>query len=81
MPHSVHSTPGSVTPLAGQQENLPLRQRYWNANLPEAKWTALCPAFLLGQSQKNIGILSSNEKDYEYMTWPQSKELVGKTPA
>ncbi|KAK5945250.1 hypothetical protein PMZ80_002454 [Knufia obscura] len=76
MPHSVHNTPGSTTPVIPEQSGLPLGQRFWNANLPETKWTEECPDFLLGQGQKNISILSANEDDYHYLTWPESKELV-----
>jgi len=76
MPHSVHTTPGATTPVATDQSDLPLGQRYWNANLPEQKWVEECPDFLLGQGEKNIGILSSGEDEYKYLTWPESKALV-----
>lgn len=76
MPHSVHSTPGSATPVVPDQNSLPLCQRFWNANLPESKWTEKCPEFLLGQSQKTIGILSSKENEYHCLSWQESKDLV-----
>jgi len=76
MPHSVHTTSGSTTPSVPEQSSLQVSQRFWNANLPESKWTEECPDFLLGQTQKNISILSGNEDEYHYLTWQESKELV-----
>jgi len=76
MPSSVHTTPGTTTPGILDESNLPLGHRYWNTNLPESRWTEECPDFLLGQSQKIIGILSSREDEYKYLTWPESKALV-----
>lgn len=76
MPHSVHTTPGTTSPVVPDHSRLPLAQRYWNVNLPEAQWTESCPDYLLGQSQKNINILSSSGAEYRYLSWPESKELV-----
>lgn len=78
MPHSVHTPSGSSTPLSSQQASLPLGQRYWNANVPETSWTDACPDFLVGQGEKNIGILFSKQDDYRNLSWPESKKLVGK---
>lgn len=41
-------------------------------------WTEECPDYLLGQGQKNIGILSSRQEDYVCLTWPECKDIVGK---
>lgn len=68
MPHSVTD-----------EIELPLGQRYWNKNLREDRWTEECPDFLLGISEKNKGILSSEEADYKNLSWLESQELVGKT--
>lgn len=73
MPHSV------VEELTiPQQIDLHVGQRYWNKNVPKNKWTEQCPDFLLGISEKNKGILLSEEADYHNLSWPESQELVGK---
>ncbi|KIX07870.1 uncharacterized protein Z518_02524 [Rhinocladiella mackenziei CBS 650.93] len=71
MPHSVHPTPRETTP-----DPKDLSTRYWNANRPKDRWTEECPEFLRGQSEKNIGILSRKDEDFERFTWAQVQDLV-----
>lgn len=73
MPHSVHSTREN-TPL-GEEE---LALKYWNFNISPQNWTADCPQFLVGTSEKNKQVLSERDEDFKEFTWPEVKRLVGK---
>ncbi|KIW88271.1 uncharacterized protein Z519_11382 [Cladophialophora bantiana CBS 173.52] len=74
MPHSVHPTPRENTPAPGKV--LDLSKLWWNINVPKEQWTEECPPYLLGQSEKNIGILSRKDEDFKRYTWQQVEELV-----
>lgn len=73
MPPSIDVVATSIT----GNESLALRQDFWNANLPQSKWTKNCPDFLIGQGPKNIGILSGKQENYHVLTWEESKTFVG----
>ena len=76
MPHSVHPTPRANTPNPAKPEEVP--EQWWNFNQPKEKWTAECPAYLLDQSEKNMGILMKKDEDFTKFTWEKCQELVGK---
>ena len=71
MPHSVHPTPRSTTP-----DQNDLSKRFWNVSLPRDQWTEECPEYLIGKSQKDIGILSRKDTDFKRCTWEQAQDLV-----
>lgn len=73
MPHSLKDET-----IIAQQTSLTVGECFWNKNLPRERWTEECPDFLLGITEKNKGILSSEEADYHNLTWQESQELVGK---
>lgn len=73
MPHSVHSTREN-TPIDEEQ----LSVKYWNSNIPQSDWTAECPHYLVGTSEKNKHILSGRDEDFMNFTWPEVKHLIGK---
>ena len=64
MPHSVHVSP-APKPLP-----------YWQVNVPPSKRTEHCPDYLLGQSEKNIRILSTRDEDYHRNTWDEVQTIV-----
>ncbi|OAG40687.1 hypothetical protein AYO21_04985 [Fonsecaea monophora] len=74
MPHSVHPTPRENTPDTGKEQDL--SGLWWNHNIPSRQWTADCPPYLVGQSEKNIGILSRKDEEFARFTWRQVEELV-----
>ncbi|RAL11993.1 GIG1 family protein [Aspergillus homomorphus CBS 101889] len=49
---------------------------YWLVNIPPSQWTAECPNYLRGISQKNIDILSTPDHLYQRQSWGLVKELV-----
>jgi hypothetical protein len=63
--------PQATTPLKED-----LSTRYWNVNLPKERWTEHCPDYLVGQSEKNIRILSTKNEDFKRLSWPEVQELV-----
>jgi hypothetical protein len=67
MPHSVHPSP------------VPDPLPYWNVNIPTEMQTAKCPDFLLNLSEKDIGILSTTDEDYQRQSWPEVQELVSES--
>jgi hypothetical protein len=71
MPHSVHSTREN-TP--DSEEELALK--YWNTNISPHLWTAQCPPFLVGTSQKNQMTLSARDDEFEEFTWQEVKHLI-----
>lgn len=76
MPEAVNGVLGSHSSTNQDQTKTPIGERWWNANLQEAKWTEECPEFLLGEGSKNIGILSSRDEDHRLLSWEESKALV-----
>jgi hypothetical protein len=76
MPHSVHPTPRENTPnpTTGQE----VSKLWWNVNQPEEKWTKECPACLVGQSEKNMGILMKRDDEFTRFTWEKCQDLVSK---
>ncbi len=72
MPHSVDSPLGPHDPEAKDTST-----HYWNANRPRELWTEECPEFLAGVSQKNVGILSKKDEEFQRYTWPHVQEIVG----
>ena len=74
MPHSVHPYSQQNSP---QEEDV--SQRYWNVNIPCHEWTAECPAFLIGSSEKDQHILATSDVDYVYQTWNEVKEVTSKS--
>lgn len=67
MPHSTQSS-GQITP--------DLESKWWNANLPPQEWTDQCPDYLIGQTGKNVQIISMSQQDYKIMSWPECQKLV-----
>ncbi|KAL4783152.1 hypothetical protein BJX76DRAFT_348829 [Aspergillus varians] len=49
---------------------------YWNINIPPARWTVECPSFLRNQSEKNIGILSTPDEQYQKQGWEFVRQIV-----
>ncbi|KAJ9616557.1 hypothetical protein H2200_000276 [Cladophialophora chaetospira] len=74
MPHSVHPTPRGNTPELSINENVSIL--WWNANQPREIWTEECPAYLLGQSEKNVGILTKTDDEFTRFDWTKCQELV-----
>ena len=50
---------------------------YWNVNVPKSQWTVECPSFLQNQSEKNIGILSTPDEQYQRQGWELVRNIVG----
>jgi hypothetical protein len=50
---------------------------YWNVNVPKSQWTVECPSFLQNQSEKNIGILSTPDEQYQRQGWELVRKIVG----
>ena len=69
MPHSVHTTPRSASPLAKSGA-------YWNTNTARSSWTETCPDFLLNQSDKNVSILSTKDEDARSESWAEVQQVV-----
>lgn len=72
------STAKSVSPINDYMKTTPVGQRYWNANMPNDEWTDECPDFLVGQGEKNIQILSGQDRDYHWLSWAECRQLVGR---
>ncbi|KAL1890157.1 hypothetical protein Sste5346_008450 [Sporothrix stenoceras] len=53
-------------------EDLP----YWQVNIPADQCTAACPDFLLNINDKDRGIISTREEDYQLMSWPEVRALI-----
>jgi hypothetical protein len=71
--YSVHST------QPRSNSSIPTSAKYWNVNIPDGEHTSTCPDFLLGQSERNVGILSSKQKDARLASWAGQagvKEIV-----
>ncbi|KAL4765997.1 GIG1 family protein [Aspergillus foveolatus] len=49
---------------------------YWNVNVPRSQWTVECPSFLQNQSEKNIGILSTPDEQYQRQGWELVRKIV-----
>ncbi|CBF75338.1 hypothetical protein AN3808.2 [Aspergillus nidulans FGSC A4] len=49
---------------------------YWNVNVPKSQWTVECPSFLQNQSEKNIGILSTPDEQYQRQGWELVRKIV-----
>ena len=49
---------------------------YWQMNVPEHQRTAECPDFLRSLTDKDRGIISTPDSDYEIDTWPVVQEKV-----
>lgn len=76
MPHSVHPTPRCNTPDQQQQQH-DIGGLWWNSNQPQSQWTEECPEFLVGQSAKNISILSrSADEERPRFTWEDVQRLA-----
>ena len=50
---------------------------YWLANVPENQWPAECPEFLRGLSDRDQALVGRLDKDYQRLTWPEVKEVIG----
>ncbi|KAK5047785.1 hypothetical protein LTR84_006450 [Exophiala bonariae] len=58
-------------------EQKDIGQYWWNINIPESQWTPECPEFLVGQTAKNIGILSRNpDEDRRRFNWEEVQEFA-----
>ncbi|EED20468.1 conserved hypothetical protein [Talaromyces stipitatus ATCC 10500] len=66
------ATTESVLPTTIHHKPLP----YWLVNVPRDQWPSSCPAFLKGQSDKNISILATPDEEYQWIGWERVKELV-----
>ncbi|KAL3474701.1 hypothetical protein BJX99DRAFT_231158 [Aspergillus californicus] len=49
---------------------------FWNVNIPQAQWTINCPSYLRNQSEKNVGILSTPDKQYQTQGWDVVRQIV-----
>lgn len=65
--HAQHTDMGSSS-----TQDLP----YWQMNVPEHQRTAECPDFLRSLTDKDRGIISTPDSDYEIDTWPVVQEKV-----
>jgi hypothetical protein len=74
MPHSVHLTTPERSPHPNGLSTL-----WWNINQPGNVWTAECPDYLLGQSDKNVGILMQKDDEFKRITWEKCQDLVSKS--
>lgn len=72
MPYSLHPSP---PPSSFKEDDI--SQRYWNVNVPSSEWTAECPAFLFGSSEKDQCILATSDADYRHQTWDEVKAIIG----
>lgn len=64
-------------PTPRKSTSVDISTKYWNINLPRHLWTEQCPEYLRGQGTKNIEILSTRDEDFQRLSWPEVKELVG----
>ncbi|KAK5022502.1 hypothetical protein LTS07_009948 [Exophiala sideris] len=71
MPNSISSSAG-INVLEAED----ISGRYWNANIPEERWTQECPEYLNGISEKNKAILSRKDDDFNRLTWTEVQHLV-----
>ncbi|CAG9938064.1 unnamed protein product [Clonostachys rosea f. rosea IK726] len=53
-----------------------VRVPYWNMNVPDKDHTEACPNYLLNLSDKDVGILSTPDSQYEIQTWDQVCQFV-----
>ncbi|KAL4968194.1 GIG1 family protein [Aspergillus stella-maris] len=61
------------TSLRSENESIP----YWNVNVPRDRWTVECPTYLRNQSEKNVGILSTPDEQYQRQGWELVRQVVG----
>lgn len=59
-------------PHSEKEQDLP----YWQVNVPEDKRTEECPEYLKDMNEKDIGILSTWDEDYERMSWPHVVDMI-----
>ncbi|KAL4811019.1 hypothetical protein BDV18DRAFT_128412 [Aspergillus unguis] len=78
------NTTATITALDEEQQ-APRRMRtglsvdsvpYWNVNVPEARRTVECPTYLRDQPEKNIGILSTPDEQYQRQGWDLVKHII-----
>jgi hypothetical protein len=55
-------------------ESLP----YWQVNVPPDQRTLTCPDFLQHISEKDIEILSTPDKEYHILTWPEVRNFIAR---
>lgn len=55
-----------------EADNIP----YWNVNVPEHLRTAECPDFLGTLNEKDRGIISTPDSDYEIDSWAVARQKV-----
>lgn len=66
-PLKTHPTMGST--------DIPLS--YWQLNVPASERTVECPPYLQNISQYDIGQVSILDSEYERMSWPTLKQIIG----
>lgn len=59
--------------MRGEQD---LSKLYWNYNVHPKMWTAECPSYLVGTSEKNKQVLAVDDGKFKDMTWEEVKRLV-----
>jgi hypothetical protein len=65
----------SATPIltmGSMVDSLP----YWQVNVPEAERTYDCPDFLQNLSKKDLGIISTPDRDFTKLSWPTVQKLI-----
>lgn len=53
-------------------EHLP----FWQVNIPAHLREQHCPDYLVGLSEKDKGIISTRDEDYQFLQWPEVKNLI-----
>jgi hypothetical protein len=61
-----------VTVKMPKEDPLP----FWRVNVPQAQWSAECPDFLRGISEKDQRIIGTPDEEYALLTWLEVRELV-----
>lgn len=51
---------------------------YWCYNIPKDQWPAECPEFLLNLSERDQKLVGRLDKDYQRLTWPEVKKVIGR---
>jgi hypothetical protein len=59
---------GSITP--------PTSLPYWQINVPPLERTTKCPPFLQNLKPKDVGIISTPDSQYRFLSWPEVQKII-----
>lgn len=66
------SAPSTSAAPKTTQEQIP----YWHVNVPPALRTPDCPPFLQNLNPKDLRIISTPDRDYHVLTWPEVRSII-----